>query len=75
MSEQPHNSDGYQLEALHMAHVFGEMIDAHLVQHHFCAWNPELRKKAEAAVEALGDLYQAIANAETVAWSFDESTK
>lgn len=67
-SKQPSNSDGYQIEALHMAHVFGEMVSEHLAKHHFCAGNPELLKLADAAVESIGDLYQAIGAAKTIKW-------
>ena len=65
---QPSNSEGYQTEALHLAQIFGEMVDTHLGWHHFCAGNPKLRELSDKAVEAIGDLYQAIGNADVVKW-------
>jgi hypothetical protein len=47
-------------EALHMAHVIQDMTEDHLVQHPAIAGNPEWKGLADAAAEALLDLYQAI---------------
>jgi hypothetical protein len=47
-------------EALHMAHVFGEMVDGQLAQHPAVLMNPEWKMLADRAAEALADLYQAI---------------
>ena len=73
MTKQPHNSTGYQHEALHMAYVFGALVDRELVDHHFCTGNPDLLAKAEAARDALGDLYQAIGAADVADWKPKES--
>ena len=47
-------------EALHLAMVFGEMIDEHLTSHQAVEANPVWRALAEQASRTLFDLYQAI---------------
>ena len=51
-------------EALHMANAFAEMIEQQLTKHAVVQHHPELLALAEAAEEALGALYIAIANAD-----------
>jgi hypothetical protein len=49
-------------EALHMAHVFGRMLDEHLNDHAAVLLRPELYAIASRASWALAELYQAIGN-------------
>ena len=49
-------------EALHLAHVFGDMADRHLIEHPVVLLHPHLFALASKAGEALADLYQAIGN-------------
>lgn len=47
-------------EALHLAHVFAVVIDQHLRGHLAIERNPDWAKLADAAQDALAELYQAI---------------
>ncbi len=47
-------------EALHMANVLAELIDARLCQHPTVSLRPEWQALAARAMEALHELYQAI---------------
>lgn len=47
-------------EALHMAGYFTGAVDEELCEHPAIKSNPEWRKLAVKAVDALGDLYSAI---------------
>lgn len=47
-------------EALHMTHVLSDSIQRHLCEHPFVAGRPDLKAFADAAAEALENLYQAI---------------
>jgi hypothetical protein len=49
-------------EALHMANAFAEMVEQQLTKHVVVQHHPELLALAEAAEEALGALYIAIAD-------------
>lgn len=47
-------------EALHLASVFRDMVEEHLVDHPAVQAKPEWKALAEQAMSALFDLYQAI---------------
>jgi hypothetical protein len=51
-------------EALHLAHVFGAMVDEHLARHPTVLLDPRLYALASEAAYALAELYQAIGAAE-----------
>jgi ClpX C4-type zinc finger len=49
-------------EALHLAKVFGEIIDRYLVAHPAIRWNPDWNTSATKIVQALRDLHQSISS-------------
>jgi len=51
------------VEALHATHMAEALVDTHVRQHPAIAQTPELAARADAVLEALGDLYQAIGQA------------
>jgi hypothetical protein len=47
-------------EVLHMSNFLAECVDRELVEHDAVKSNPEWRRKAEIACDALAELYQMI---------------
>lgn len=56
-------NDGHWVEALHATHMAETIVETHVRQHPAIAQTPELAAKADAVLEILGDLYQAIGQA------------
>lgn len=56
-------NEGHWVEALHATHMAETIVETHVRQHPAIARTPELAAKADAVLEALGDLYQAIGQA------------
>ncbi len=56
-------NDGHWVEALHATHMAETIVETHVRQHPAIAQTPELAAKADAVLEALGELYQAVGQA------------
>lgn len=56
-------NEGHWVEALHATHMAETIVETHVRQHPAIAETPELAAKADAVLEALADLYQAIGQA------------
>lgn len=54
---------GHWVEAQHLAHIMVEFFDAQVSGHPAIRNTPELAARADAILEALGDLYQHIGRA------------
>lgn len=59
-------NNGHQAEAQDRAHVLAESFDTHVAAHPFIRAHADLAQKCEAIAEALGELYQAIGQADPV---------
>ena len=53
-------NDGHWVEAQHVSHMMVGMFDDYVCNHPAIRQTPELAARAEAILEALGDLYQAV---------------
>lgn len=53
-------NDGYTHEALHTTHVLMDTFSAHVVETRCAEEFPDVKAAAEAAEQALADLYQLI---------------
>ena len=53
-------NDGHWTEAQHVTHMMVGMFDDYVCNHPAVRQTPELAARADAILEALGDLYQAV---------------
>ena len=56
-------NDGHWVEALHATNMAETIVETHVRHHPAIAQTPELAAKADAVLEALGELYQAVGQA------------